>query len=607
MSNFSRVVAYLKPYRSLAVLNFVFNGLTVVFSLFSIVMVIPLLQLIFNLVPDVTDKPELTVNAKSILEYMKYILSLEKKVNGPMQALIDVCVAIIIVFFFKNLFRYLALRMLSPIRTGVMRDIRNEIFSKLLTLPLSYYSNERKGDLMSRMTDDIRAIEMGIFSMLEDVIIQPLTIILFLSWMLMLNASLTLFALLMLGIIGLVIGSVGKTLKKQSLNIQETVGKVMSIVDESMSGLRIVQAFSAEGYKTKQFRDTNQVLYDQGNRINRKYELSSPLTEFLAITVFSSVLWFGGGLVVNGEMQAENFIQLILTFALLIQPAKSFSTAFYKIRMALASSQRIFEILDAENAISEKLDAKPAPHFTSAIEYKNVTLAYRSNPERDVLKGISLHVQKGKMIALVGQSGAGKTTLVDLLPRFYDVKGGEILIDGEDIRNIKMADLRGLFGIVSQEPILFNDTVYNNIVFGKEGVSLQAVEEAARVANAHDFIARLPMAYETVIGDRGGKLSGGERQRLTIARAVLKDPPILILDEATSSLDSESEKLVQDALSKLMKGRTTIVIAHRLSTIQNADEIIVMSDGRIAERGTHSSLINVGGIYSKLVELQAFE
>jgi ABC-type multidrug transport system fused ATPase/permease subunit len=607
VTHFSRIIAYLKPYRLLAALNFFFNGLSVVFSLFSIVMVIPLLQLIFNLVPDVTAKPALTVNAKSLLEYMKYTLSMDKQANGPIHALIGVCGAIILVFFFKNLFRYLALRVLSPIRTGVMRDIRNDIFAKLLTLPLSYYSNERKGDLMSRMTDDIRAIEQGIFSMLEDVIIQPLTIILFLVWMLMLNASLTLFALLMLGVVGLVIGGVGKTLKRQSLNIQETMGRAMSIVEESVSGLRIIQGFSAEGYKRRQFREVNQIMYEQGNRINKKFELSSPLTEFLAIGVFSSVLWFGGGLVIKGKMEAANFIQLILTFALLIQPAKSFSTAFYKIRIGLASSERIFEILDAQNTIREAADAQPIKAFSRSIEYKNVSFSYRHNHHREILAGINLRVDKGRMIAIVGQSGAGKTTLVDLLPRFYDVASGEILIDGQDIKQLKIADLRGLLGIVSQEPILFNDTVLNNIVFGKTNISPAQVEAAARVANAHDFIVRLPQGYETIIGDRGGKLSGGERQRLTIARAVLKDPPILILDEATSSLDSESERLVQDALAKLMQARTTIVIAHRLSTIQNADEIIVMSEGRIAERGIHALLMQQGGIYSKLVELQAFE
>lgn len=607
MSNFSRIVRYLKPYRSLAVLNFAFNALSALFSLFSIVMVIPLLQLIFNQVPDVTEKPAVGFSAKGLLEYIKYLLSTEKHINGTESALVYVCVAIIFVFFMKNLFRYLALRVLSPIRTGVMHDIRADIFRKLLSLPLSYYSNERKGDLMSRMTDDVRGVEQGIFSMLEDTVIQPLTILLFLAWMLMLNAKLTIFALGMLGVVGILIGGVSRTLKGRSLSVQETLGKAMSIVEESISGLRIIQGFSAESFQLKKFGDINRTLYHQGNQINRRFELSSPLTEFLAVCVFSLVLWFGGAIVVSGQMDAASFIQLILTFALLIQPAKSFSTSYSKINIGLASSQRIFEILDAENTIKEAPDAKPMKGFKEAIEYRNVSFLYRSNQHREILKGINLRVEKGKMIALVGQSGAGKTTLVDLLPRFYDVASGEILIDGQDIRQAKVADLRGLFGIVSQEPILFNDTVRNNIVFGKADISQEQIEEAARVANAHDFIVKLPQGYKTVIGDRGGKLSGGERQRLTIARAVLKDPPILILDEATSSLDSESEKLVQDALAKLMKDRTTIVIAHRLSTIQNADEIIVMSEGKIAERGIHSSLMQQGGIYNKLVELQAFE
>ena len=607
MSNFSRIVRYLRPYRSLAVLNFVFNALSAIFSLFSIVMVIPLLQLIFNQVPEVTERPAVGVTARSLLEYVKFLLSTEKRLHGAESALIYVCIAIIVVFFLKNLFRYLALRVLSPIRTGVMHDIRNDIFRKLLSLPLSYYSGERKGDLMSRMTDDVRGVEQGILSMLEDTVIQPLTILMFLAWMLMLNAQLTLFALGMLGVIGIVIGTVSKRLKSHSRDSQETLGRAMSIVEETISGLRIIQGFSAEGYQMHKFGETNRTHYRQGNAINRRFELSSPLTEFLAICIFSLVLWFGGRIVVQGQMDAASFIQLILTFALLIQPAKSFSTSYSKINVGLASSQRIFEILDAENTIKEAANAKPVHGFHTAIEYRNVRFSYRNNGHREILKGIDLRVDKGKMIALVGQSGAGKTTLVDLLPRFYDVVSGEILIDGMDIRQARLADLRGLFGIVSQEPILFNDTVKNNIIFGKAGISDQQVEAAARVANAHDFISKLPQGYDTVIGDRGGKLSGGERQRLTIARAVLKDPPVLILDEATSSLDSESEKLVQDALARLMQDRTTIVIAHRLSTIQNADEIIVMSEGSIAERGVHAALLQQGGIYSKLVELQAFE
>lgn len=588
-------------------MNFAFNAFSAVFSLFSVVMVIPLLQLIFGQVPEETARPALSFSATAILQLIKFWLSSEKRLYGPATALMLVCVAIIVIIFLKNFFRYMALRVLSPIRTGVMRDIRNELFGKLLSLPLSFYSGERKGDLITRMTDDIRAIEGGIFSMLEVTITEPLNILLSLVWMLMISAKLTFFVLAMLGVIGLLIGRVGKSLKGQSLNIQDTVSRVISIVEESISGLRIVQGFGAERYKLAQFEETNQRLYHQGNRINRRYELSSPLTEFLAIAVFSLVLWFGGGLVLKGDMEAATFIGFIAMFSLLIQPAKSFSTAFYKINIGLASSQRVFEILDAPNSITEGPQAQHIAAFEDAIEFVDVSFSYPGHEGRQVLKHINLSVAKGRMLALVGQSGAGKTTLADLLPRFYDPTGGRVLIDGLDIRRASISSLRRLFGLVSQEPILFNDTVRNNITFGKEGIGDEQVEEAARVANAHDFISRLPQGYDTPIGDKGGRLSGGERQRLTIARAVLKNPPILILDEATSSLDSESEKLVQEALSKLMQGRTTIVIAHRLSTIQNADEIVVMQEGRIVQRGIHQNLMQQEGIYRKLVELQAFD
>ena len=599
-------MGYLRPYHSLALSNFLFNILSAVFSLFSVVMIIPLLQLIFNQVPEVTEQPIWSVNANAILQYIKWWLSTEKRIHGPSAALLAVCVAIIIIIFLKNFFRYMALRVLSPIRTGVMRDLRNALFDKLLSLPLSYYSDERKGDLITRMTDDIRAVAGGIISMLEVTVSEPINIILSLGWMLMLSVKLTLFVLVMLAVIGILIGSVGKTLKRQSLNIQETVGRVISTVEETVSGLRIVQAFGAEGHQRGQFQDTNQRLYEQGNTINRRFELSSPLTEFLAIAVFSLVLWYGGGVVLKGEMEAATFIGFIAMFSLLIQPAKSFSTAFYKINIGLASSQRVFEILDAPNTVIEAPNAIAKNSFDHSIAYENVSFQYRNNKDRSILQGIDLSIEKGKIIAIVGQSGAGKTTLVDLLPRFYDVASGSICIDGQDIRELKIASLRGLFGIVSQEPILFNDTVRNNITFGKQGATQEQIENAAKVANAHDYISRLPQGYDTMIGDRGGKLSGGERQRLTIARAVLKNPPILILDEATSSLDSESEKLVQDALTKLMQNRTTIVIAHRLSTIQNADEIIVMHEGKITQRGKHNSLMQEEGMYRKLVELQEF-
>ena len=423
----------------------------------------------------------------------------------------------------------------------------------------------------------------------------------------MLSPQLTAFVFVMLLITGFIIGRVGKSLKRQSIEAQSVNGRLLSIADETLAGLRIIHAFNAEKFMRGQFSKINAEFFSLSKRINARRELSSPLTEFLAMCVVCLVLYFGGTLVMyHKNLEAETFIGFMVLFAQLIPPAKNFSSASYNIRKGMASAQRIFEVLDAEVTIMEKPEALAVIEFKSEIEYRNVSFAYNNYDSKKILDNISVKIGKGKMVALVGQSGAGKTTVVDLLPRFYDVSEGQILIDGHDIRNYKLNDLRGLFGMVSQESILFNDSVYNNIAFGIQNATREKVVEAAKIANAHEFISKLENGYDTLIGDRGGKLSGGERQRLTIARAVLKDPPILILDEATSSLDSSSEKLVQEALTKLMKGRTTIVIAHRLSTIQFADEIIVMQDGTVAERGNHIGLMAKNGIYKKLVELQAF-
>jgi subfamily B ATP-binding cassette protein MsbA len=406
---------------------------------------------------------------------------------------------------------------------------------------------------------------------------------------------------------GLIIGRVGKSLKKQSTDAQNITGHLISMADETLSGLRIIHAFNAQKFILAQFKKINYTLYEVSARMHSRRELSSPLTEFLAMCVVCIVLYYGGTLVLDNKgLEAETFIGFMVLFAQLIQPAKSFSSAFYNIRKGLASANRIFEILDADVKIEEAKSPVAITNFKESIEYKNVSFTYNNYDDKQILKDINLNIAKGKMIALVGQSGAGKTTIVDLLPRFYDVTDGEILIDGVNVKNYALQDLRGLFGMVSQESILFNETVFNNIAFGQEYVTREQVIEAAKIANAHEFISKLANGYDTNIGDRGGQLSGGERQRITIARAVLKNPPILILDEATSSLDSGSEKLVQDALTKLMKGRTTIVIAHRLSTIQYADEIIVMQDGLIRERGNHIGLLAKSGIYKRLVDLQAF-
>ncbi len=552
-------------------------------------------------------KPEVHISAVWLIDYMKFILSEEITNNGQLVALIKFCIAVAVLFFLKNLFRFLAVYFLSPIRSGSVRDIRNELYTKVLSLPLSYHSKERKGDLISRLTDDVKEVEISIISFIEVTVREPLNIIIFLGALLLLSPQLTAFVLVMLLVTGLIIGRVGKSLKRQSIEAQSVTGHLLSIVDETLSGLRIIQGFNAENFMRKQFDKVNSNFFSLSRQITTRRELSSPLTEFLAMCVVCAVLYFGGTLVLQHKnLEAETFIMFMVLFAQLIAPAKSFSTASYNIRKGLASAQRIFEVLDAEVKITEKENASAINEFKNEIEFRNVGFSYHNFDDKKILEAINLKVEKGRMIALVGQSGAGKTTMVDLLPRFYDVSEGEILIDGKDIRDYRLSDLRGLFGMVSQESILFNDSVFNNISFGMENATREKVMEAAKIANAHDFIMKLENGYDSTIGDRGGKLSGGERQRLTIARAVLKNPPILILDEATSSLDSNSEKLVQDALTKLMKGRTTIAIAHRLSTIQYADEIVVMQDGHISERGNHIGLMAKNGIYKKLVELQAF-
>jgi subfamily B ATP-binding cassette protein MsbA len=607
MQQFLRILSYLRKYKVQAISNMVFNLLTILFSLVSIVMLMPFLQLLFGKIPPVYERPAFSMHPNYIVDFSKYKLSMIIQQEGTEAGLIYICIAVAIIFFFKNLFRFLALYALSPLRNGVVRDIRNDLYNKLLALPLSFYSKEKKGDLIVRMTDDVKEVEVSIMSVLEVTFREPLNIIIFLGAMLMFSVQLTVFVFAMLLVTGFFIGRVGRTLKKQGTAGQEQLGFLISVVDETLNGLRIIHGFNAELFKRKQFSDVNQKHYNISKRIFARKELSSPLTEFLAICVMCLVLWFGGKLVLEHQkIAAEAFITFMVIFSQLIPPAKNFSAAFYNIQKGLASSQRIIEILDAKVDIQESSSATPIKEFNHNIEFRNVQFAYNRIDDKIILNNINLKIEKGKMVALVGQSGAGKTTIADLLPRFYDVTGGGIFIDDKDIREYKLFDLRRLYGIVTQEAILFNDTVYNNITFGVGNATMEDVKKAAEIANAHEFIHGLEHGYDTIIGDKGNKLSGGERQRLTIARAVLKNPPILILDEATSSLDSNSEKLVQDALNKLMKGRTTIVIAHRLATIQYADEIILMQDGNIAERGNHIGLMGHNGLYRKLVELQAF-
>ena len=605
MKSFWRLLRYISKYKAFVALNIVSNILTAVFTVVSIPLLFPFLRVLFNRAEPMLRKPEWAWDINAIEAYINYHLSELIQSNGKDTALAYVCAGILAAFFFKNLFRYLSLFFMAPVRNGMIRDMRAQLFDKMLALPLAYFSNERKGDLMSRITADVQEVEASILNMLEIIFREPIIIIGALVSMLVVSPSLTGFVFLLLVFTAVVIGGIGRSLKRSSSQVQQKLGILAAIVDEALGGMRIVKGFNAENYQRDKFAKENNQYRRILTRVLWRRELASPLSEFLGIGVVALLLWYGSRQVFSGALSAETFIMFIFAFYNVIDPAKSFSKAYYNIQKGLAAMQRVEQILDVEEKIQEAVAAQSIEDFEHEIEYRNVTFAYKAE-EGNVLENINLRIAKGKIVALVGASGAGKSTLVDLLPRFYDVSFGGIFIDGINIKNFKIKDLRSLMGIVSQEAILFNDTIYNNIVFGLPQVKEADVIHAAKIANAHDFIVATELGYQTNIGDRGNKLSGGQRQRLTIARAILKNPPILILDEATSALDSESEKLVQSALIELMKNRTSIVIAHRLSTIQHADEIIVMRKGRIIERGSHQELLKKEGEYRKLVELQAF-
>lgn len=612
MKKFFGVLRYVKGYWRYATWNIVFNIFSVIFSFFSIALLFPFLNILFSSDSVQMDallkagKPVLALSKDSITSYIKYEIAAETHDSGKLHVLIIICLFVIATIFLKNLFRYFAMFFIAPIRYGVIRDLRNKMLDKTLELPLSYYSEERKGDIISRMTTDVQEIEWSIMQSLEMIFREPLNILIYLLAMLIFSAKLTLIAFVLLPLTALIIGRIGKSLKRSASKSKERMGILLSIMDETLGGLRIIKGFNAQKYTNQKFQKENQLFTNISVNVQRKVDLASPLSEFLGVSVLVTILYMGGQLVMDKTMDGELLIVYLAMFSQILTPAKSITQAYYNVQKGLASSDRIDQILNAEVAIKDTTNAKSITKFEKEIEYKNVSFAYREGEVGWVLNNINLKIEKGKTIALVGQSGSGKTTLADMLPRFYDTTQGEILIDGTPLKDAKMKDVRALMGIVTQESILFNDTVFNNIAFGIEGVTEQQVIEAAKIANAHEFIAQMPEGYQTNIGDRGSKMSGGQRQRMSIARAVLKNPPILILDEATSALDTESERLVQDALSKLMKNRTSLVIAHRLSTIQHADEIIVMQKGEIVERGTHSQLLAKNGIYSKLHEMQSF-
>lgn len=598
---------FVPPYKKYLFLNIFFNILSAFLTLFSFAVIIPILEMLFK-VKEATYEflPWGSASLKDVVINNFYFYTQEAIAHyGAPTTLALLALLLVVMTGLKTGVTFLASYFVIPMRSGIVRDIRNYVFDKMVTLPISFFTSERKGDVMARMSGDVGEIENSIMASLDMMFKNPIMIIVCLVMMVMISWQLTIFVLILLPLAGFVMGKVGKRLKRQSLEQQNQWGLLMSNIEECLGGLRIIKAFNAEEKVKSRFHKENQVFYRLSNRIARRQSLAHPMSEFLGTLAIAIVLWFGGSLILSGtsSMNAASFIYYMVIFYSIINPAKELSKAMYSIQKGLASMVRVDKILGASNPIKDPANPREIENLKGNISYKDVSFSYGTN---EVLHNIDLEIPAGATVALVGQSGSGKSTMADLLPRFYDVAGGSITVDGTDIRDLRVHDLRSLMGNVNQEAILFNDTFYNNITFGVEGATMEEVRAAARVANADDFIMATEEGYDTNIGDRGCRLSGGQRQRVSIARAILKNPPVLILDEATSALDSESEKLVQEALERLMKGRTTLVIAHRLSTIRNADLICVLHEGRIVERGTHDELLALGGYYSHLVDMQKF-
>ncbi len=607
MKIYFKLLAFAKPYSRFVPKYAVLAILAVIFGLLNFTLLIPLLNVIFEKVETTQEvvKPEFTLSVDYAKTMFNYYFNQIFKIYGQSGALKFVCGVIVLSVLLSNVFKYWSQRVLTNMRTYVVKNIREGLFRKITQLHVGYFKDQRKGDLMSSLSNDVNEIENSVVSSVQVVFREPLMIIGYIILLFTMSVKLTLFTLIVLPVSGLIITTISRKLRKQAKTGQELLGNILSIIEETISGVRIIKAFNAQPYVQQKFDVQNGAYRGVLKSMWNKRELASPVSEFLGVSVVVGVLLYGGQLVLDNqsELNASEFITYIVLFSQVLVPAKNISSAITNIQRGIASGERIFTILETEVIITEKANAVELAELKGGIIYQNVSFKYA---EHEVLKNINLTIPKGKMVALVGQSGAGKSTMADLLPRFYDVTKGAILIDGVDIRDAKLHSLNSMMGIVTQESILFNDTVFNNIAFGMSNVSEEAVIEAAKIANAHEFIVKMENGYHTSIGDRGGRLSGGQRQRLSIARAVLKNPPILILDEATSALDTESERLVQDAIQNLMKNRTSIVIAHRLSTIQHADLIVVMQQGEIIETGKHADLIAQKGVYHKLSEMQAF-
>ena len=607
MNGYKRIFYWLKPYQGRLFSIVILNVFSIGFSIFSLTLLAPFLMLLFDKMPLVFQKPDLVLTSEAIIQTFYYYTSQIIISYGKEQALLFISALVLLAFLLKNGLNYWANWLLVPIRNGVVRDMRDKLFYTILILPVSFFSSQRKGDIISRCMSDVQEVEVMILRSLQQIFREPLTILLYLISLFLISTKLTLFVLLLLPVGGTIIGLISRKLRKKSLDAKNQMGGLLSMIEESISGLRVIKAFNAIWSAEKVFKKRNRKYTKLMIKIYRKVDLSSPMSEFLGTILVMIIMIYGGSMVLSGEnnLSAELFITYIALFSQIINPAKTISVASYNFRKGMSSLDRIDWILNADERITEIENPIRIQNFENDIVFDNVSFAYETE---NVLKNINFTIEKGKTYAICGHSGAGKTTFTDLLPRFYDVTEGEIRIDGTPIKNIDIDDLRMLFGMVTQDTVLFNDTVFNNIAFGKPDASEEKVIEVANISNSMEFVEEMPEQLYTNIGDRGVKLSGGQRQRLSIARALLKNPPILILDEATSALDTESERLVQDALNKILSDRTAIIIAHRLSTIKKADLILVFDGGKIVESGTHQELVEQDGIYRKMLDMQsAFE